>query len=100
MRNKKKSKMPKIPSISYNFDMRGMTNTVIVAPAVVTYLVDNMDAFEEDTELPLSTYNIHTSIYCRQDLCYIFDEDGQMHTLRLIFDAKDYLLGEDDNGEE
>ena len=100
MTKKKHSKTSTIPSISYNFDMRGMTTTIVINPSVAAYLVDNMDAFEEDTELPLSTYSIHTSLYCPQDKCYIFDELGQMHTLKLVFSAEDYLLDGEDDYEE
>lgn len=86
---------PVKPAIGFN--MKGLVETIVVSLSMAEYVVDVLADLEEESGLPLTKYNIVTSIYCPEDIAYIFDENALMHTLRFSFNAEDFLLGE---GEE
>jgi len=84
---------PVKPSIGFN--MKGLIETIVVAPGMVEYVVDMLEQLEEDSCLPLTRNNILPSLYCTEDQGLIFDDESTLHIIRFSFTAEDFLLGEE-----
>ena len=81
------------------FNMTGMTNTIVIAPAMLDYLLKILPDLEEDSGMPLTTYNILPNLYCSQENCYIFDDEGKPTLVKFTFNASNFLLGEGEDNE-
>jgi hypothetical protein len=85
---------PVKPSIGFN--MKGLIETIVVAPGMVEYVIEMLEQLEEESGLPLTRYNILPSLYCAEDQGLIFDDESTLHIIRFSFNAEDFLLGDEE----
>lgn len=68
-----KIKSPPIGITSFNYGE--LREAIMVHPMMVQELLDSMEKLTRQSELPLKTYSIHTSIHMSVTKAYIIDSD-------------------------